>query len=83
MKPMPKYRSHKEVQALKILAISTNPDGSATITPAEDGYDPFEVSAAYITKHQPEPGGYFVQYADNYVSFSPAKAFEEGYTRVS
>ena len=27
-------------------------------------------------------GGYYVLYDDNYSSFSPAKAFEEGYTRM-
>ena len=27
-------------------------------------------------------GGYLVQYEDGYLSWSPAKAFEEGYTRI-
>jgi len=34
-------------------------------------------------KHKPEVGGYYVVYADGYKSFSPAQAFEEGYTRVN
>lgn len=54
----------------------------ATITPVEDGYAPFFVDAAFLAKHKPEPGGYFVQYADGYKSFSPAQAFEEGYRRI-
>jgi hypothetical protein len=33
-------------------------------------------------KHSPEAGGYYVQYKDGYTSFSPAEAFEEGYTRL-
>ncbi len=36
----------------------------------------------YMRKHQPKIGGYFVVYKDGYKSFSPAEAFEEGYTRI-
>jgi len=54
----------------------------AEITSTEEGYTPFRVSRAFMRKHKPEVGGYFVQYADGYKSFSPAKAFEEGYTRI-
>lgn len=84
---MPRYRSHKTVWALKIADISYGSgsaprDGSATITPFEDGYAPFKVSAAYVLKHVPQIGGYYVQYADGYQSYSPAQAFEEGYTRL-
>lgn len=55
----------------------------ATIVPEEEGYAPFFVEADYLRKHSPVPGGYFVLYADGYKSFSPAKAFEEGYRRIS
>lgn len=54
----------------------------AIITPADEGYAPFGVSEEYVTKHNPQSGGYFVVYEDGYKSFSPAKAFEEGYTRI-
>ena len=50
------------------------------ITPEEDGYAPFKVDNEYITKHNPQPGGYYVVYADGYKSWSPPKAFEGGYT---
>jgi hypothetical protein len=53
----------------------------ATVTPEEDGYAPFAVSRAYTQKHNPQTGGYYVVYADGYKSWSPAQAFEEGYTR--
>lgn len=90
---MPRYRSHKEVWALKIAAIefdadkaqadgNRETDGSATITPAEQGYAPFKVNSAYVRKHDPKAGGYYVVYADGYTSFSPAEAFEGGYTRI-
>lgn len=52
------------------------------ITPAEPRCAAFFVDQAYMAKHKPEVGGYFVQYDDGYKSFSPAKAFEEGYTRI-
>ena len=90
---MPKYRSHKEVWALKIKAIvfdsdlakETNreTDGSAIITPEGDGYAPFKVDFAYVRKHSPVIGGYYVVYKDGYKSFSPADAFEEGNTLIS
>lgn len=52
------------------------------LTPADAGYAPFRVDAAYMRKHTPHVGGYYVVYTDGYKSFSPAQAFEEGYTRI-
>jgi hypothetical protein len=54
----------------------------AMIVPAEKHYAPFIVSAEYLSKHKPEVGGYYVLYRDGYKSFSPAKAFEEGYGKI-
>jgi hypothetical protein len=48
------------------------------IVPA-DG-PPIRVSEEFLAKHKPEAGGYYVVYDDGYVSFSPASAFEAGYT---
>ncbi len=86
---MPKYKSHKTVWALKIAKIvrdgegeNRETDGSAIITPEEPGYAPFRVEHEYMHKHTPEVGGYYVVYADGYKSFSPAKAFEDGYARI-
>ena len=89
---MPKYRSHKEVWALKIkgilfdsdLAKETNreTDNSAIITPEEEGYAPFRVDSNYVRKHNPRVGGYYVVYEDGYKSWSPAGAFEKGNTRI-
>ena len=89
---MPKYKCHKEVWALKIKSIvfdielanaeNRETDGSATITPIEEGYAPFKVNHDYVRKHKPVVGGYYVVYADGYKSFSPAEAFEDGYTKI-
>lgn len=89
---MPKYRCHKEVWALKIKAIEFDSDkaqteqretdGSATIAPDDERYASFKVDADYVRKHKPVAGGYYVVYEDGYKSFSPAEAFESGYTRI-
>lgn len=41
------------------------------------------VAAEYVEKHKPTVGGYYVRYADGYESYSPAEAFEGGYTRIA
>lgn len=86
---LPKYKSHKEVWALKIKSIvkdgegeNRETDGSAIITPEEEGYAPFRVELDYMRKHNPQVGGYYVVYQDGYKSFSPAEAFEEGNTLI-
>lgn len=53
---------------------------AAVITPEDGRYGAFTVDAAYVRKHQPQVGGYYVVYKDGYKSFSPADAFEDGYT---
>lgn len=80
---MPKYVCHKEVWALKIKMYGVATDGSGLITPEDEGYAAFTVSKEYLEKHEPQPGGYYVVYADGYKSYSPAKAFEDGYTLVT
>lgn len=83
MREMPIYKSHKEVWALKIAAIEILEDGSAKIAPKDEGYAAFTVTAyKYKFKGSEEDLGYFVQYRDGYESWSPTKAFEEGYTRI-
>lgn len=83
MQQMPKYRSHKEVWALKIkdvLCDTRKTEGA--IIPEEEGFASIPVSSEYMKKHNPQPGGYFVVYPDGYESWSPAAAFESGYARV-
>jgi hypothetical protein len=84
---MPRYKCHKEVWALKIQAIERVPFGNAgvrhTLVPADARYAPFEVDLEFIDKHKPRAGGYYVVYKDGYKSFSPADAFEDGYSLTS
>jgi hypothetical protein len=66
---------------MKIASIGNNADGSAVLYAADTRIQQ-RVDAQYVAKHKPEVGGYFVQYEDGYLSFSPAAAFESGYTEV-
>jgi hypothetical protein len=81
---MPKYQCHKKVWALKIAAIEFDETGTAKIAPVDAGYAPFDTPVGYRAKfHGSEDDlGYYVVYADGYSSWSPSKAFEEGYTRL-
>ena len=84
----PKYKSHKEVRAFKIGKVdfdadvggNRETDGSVIITPENTVYPPFKVDGEFDRRHAPQPGGYIVFYEDGYVSYSPADAFEGGYT---
>jgi hypothetical protein len=79
---MPRYQCHKKVWALKIASIDWTPGEGGTITPVDAGYAPLKVSDDFMGKHSPRVGGYYVVYDDGYKSYSPEKAFEDGYTRL-
>ncbi len=80
--PMPQYQCHKKVWALKILGVTLPTASGGGRLDVEAPYSPIEVDGKYMRKHTPEVGGYFVVYEDGYQSFSPAQAFEAGYTRI-
>ncbi len=89
---MPRYQCHKKVWALKIAEVKSADEGIQPLDQeysgdrilvfAEEGYEPLRVDHAYASKHKPVAGGYYVVYDDGYKSFSPAKAFEDGYTLI-
>lgn len=84
--PMPQYQSHKKVWALKItqvddLGTDTTTDENPIVMVRFDA--PFEPMRFNLRgKPTPEAGWYWVTYPDGYTSFSPAAAFEEGYTLI-
>lgn len=83
MVELPRYRCHKEVQAAKILSILTDSRfGEGYRTFVLEGAEPIHVKPEWMERYKPEAGGYFVRYHDGYTSFSPAAAFESGYTRI-
>ncbi len=85
MTPMPIYKCHKKVYALKIAGISLpqNAAGDAELAFEGGGFAPRLMPREWLDKHNPEVGGYLVQYEDGYISYSPAKAFEDGYTLLN
>ena len=80
---LPAYKSHKTVRAAKITGFRQN--GNPDMPDLLLG----EIGAVvallpdWHEKHKPQVGGYYVLYEDGYTSYSPAKAFEEGYTRAA
>lgn len=80
--PIPTYQCHKRVQALKIKHVIASPRGYE-LHFENESFVPMQVSMEWVNKHTPHTGGYIVWYEnDGYVSFSPASAFEAGYTLV-
>ena len=80
--PMPLYQCHKQVNAGKITAIQGNTLVCGVIA------QQFVVSDAWMQKNQPQIGGYFIAYpleqgeTVQYTSYSPALAFENGYSKL-
>lgn len=81
MSDIPQYQCHKKVLALKIIAIEFNKDGGAKIAAKE--FVPLLLVNEFKSKFKGDENdlGYWVQYEDGYISWSPTKAFEEGYSK--
>lgn len=79
--PLPRWKCHKEVTAVKIMALEAHLDKSCTI--AYDG-GTVKTQAGFMHRFKgiEDDLGYYVRYDDNYESWSPSKVFEEGYTRL-
>lgn len=75
---LPRYVCHKEVNGGKITGIQSKERNVADLILGEIGVA-VEVDATWYARHQPKVGGYFVLYDDGYTSYSPQKAFEDGY----
>lgn len=74
--PMRLYQCHKRVHAERIISV-----GSKSLA-LENGTS-VEVGGDWLDRHNPQVGGYYVEYNDGYTSYSPSAAFEEGYKEVS
>jgi len=91
---MPRYKSHKEVNALKIESMGSV-EGGVKMTFADEGYDETvipdpdgsRIMEAMISHfgagRNKVDAGYLVVYEDGYRSWSPSQAFEEGYNRLT
>lgn len=81
---IPRYQSHKKVGALQIAEVdgcrvSFEPVYSVTDDESLQP-EPIVVDPSMFARFTPGKGDWFVVYEDGFESFSPAKAFEEGYT---
>lgn len=72
------YKSHKVVTAVKIAAIEFDDEGSARI--AANG-EVLATGTGFQNRFNGDENdlGYYVAYHDGYESWSPTKAFEDGY----
>lgn len=84
---MEKFRSHKVVEAAKIVEVTVPGMSDATVTfHLADGSS--EDVSIEIGKRLPADnwgsakGGYLMRYEDGFTSWSPAAAFEGGYTAI-
>lgn len=77
---MERFRSHKTVEAAKIIYAERTESGM--LIGAEGEREEILVTEGPVIHKLPSEllGGYLVRYEDGYMSWSPAKAFEEGYT---
>lgn len=78
---MPSYKSHKTVRALEISAIGDLLHGYRSLAFCEAGFAGKTVPENMFSRYTPVPGDFYVVYDDGYQSFSPRKAFVEGYQR--
>lgn len=91
---MKRYRCHKVVQAAKIneiVSVRDLQDRQQAERPYVSVTDFWldlgegcgvSVSSQWVHEKRAKSGGYYVIYDDGYESFSPAKAFEDGYTVI-
>lgn len=81
------WECHKKVRAFKIHQLVKDTIAGGWLLAGEP--EPAKqrlghhVSDEYISRHNPSVGGYYVLYEDDYESYSPAKAFEDGYKKVN
>jgi hypothetical protein len=84
MTEWPEYRSHKIVRAAKIVNQELDKAGNIIaleVDPGDGAKEWFKATEPAMTARG-ELGGYAVIYDDGYKSVSPAKIFEDGYTKV-
>jgi hypothetical protein len=92
---LPQWKCHKIVRAARIHAIGA-PDGDnvhvcVALTDEVEtrrGHEFWKHTHSFLIPkavyaRMPENAAYIVIYDDGYISFSPAKAFEEGYIRLT
>ena len=77
---LPLYECHKRVRAARIDCVANGDTDDATLFLSTGAM--VKVTQRWLDSKHAEVGGYYVVYEDGYASFSPQKAFEDGYTLV-
>lgn len=82
---LPRYQAHKKVWALEIESVGQllNGKGPITLKFKDYRYADKECPEEMFSRYKPVPGDFYVEYEDGYKSFSPRKAFLDGYTKIS
>lgn len=75
--PWPQYKCHKIVRAIQVAKVRAPRKGTVTLE-LVSGYN-MDVTTEWAQTHSVQSGGYLIEYADDYISFSPQEAFEDGY----
>jgi hypothetical protein len=75
------YQCHKKVRAARITGFRGNGTDTPDLLLGEINAV-VSMLPDWHEKHKPAIGGYYVVYDDGYQSFSPAKAFEDGYSKL-
>lgn len=82
------YQCHKRILASKIIAIGERshddePETLLTTVDFEDGQQhTFPKDDKIFARYMPVVGDYMVLYKDGYLSISPQKEFEDGYSEI-
>jgi hypothetical protein len=79
MPEMPFYICHKRVQALEIASVTEGGPAGRNVFFKNEDYPPILAPAEMFARYVPVPGDFYVVYEDDYQSFSPRKAFLDGY----
>jgi|SRR5882724_7535287 len=83
---MPTYECHKKVHALEIAHVGNykkNPEmGNLVRTLTFMDGTTRDVGDDLFRRYLPQPGDFYVVYEDGYESFSPRKAFLDGYKAI-
>lgn len=76
------YLCHKKVRAGQIQFVTVDVNDCFYLLTLKSA-KPLLVSSDWYKKHKPKVDGYVVVYEDNYMSYSPKEAFENGYTLIN
>lgn len=82
MSELANYKCHKIVKAGKIIAFGEGFNSPVTVEDINGASCQVDIPPHVFSRSRANLGDYIVIYEDGYKSWSPAKAFLEGYTKI-